>query len=74
METTGNLGLPGWKLHGNHWKPGVARQETRWKPGVAKVETTWKLEVNLMEGTGFHSRKPNVNYRNLPAMAIELIV
>ena len=61
METTGNLGLPDRKLHGNHWKP-----------GVAKKETTGKLGVNLMESTGFHLRKPYVNY--LPTIAVALIV
>ena len=61
VETTGNLGLPDRKQHGNHWKP-----------GVAKKETTGKLGVNLMESTGFHLRKPYVNY--LPTMAATLNV
>ena len=67
--------IPEWKPRGNHWKPGVSNRKphgNHWKPGVAKKETTGKLGVNLMGSTGFHLRKPYVNY--LPIMAVTLNV
>ena len=72
VETTGNLGLPDRKPLGNLGLPDRKLYGNHWKPGVAKKETTGKLGVNLMESTGFHLRKPYVNY--LQTMAVTLNV
>ena len=69
VATTRKPWFPDRKLHRTRCcQTGNSVEKYRWKPGVARQE----IRGNLMEVTGFYSRKRYVNY--LPTMTVESIV